>query len=68
MKNETSFEKISEIATLDSSGIFNKLGTDCLLNFVDCRKSTNIVKQKIVYAANIHLKVLKYIINCDEVP
>ena len=53
---------------MDNSGIFNRLGSDYLINFTDCRKSSNITKQKVVDAANIHLKILAYMVNCQEVP
>lgn len=39
-----------------------------MINFTDERKSSNLTKQKIVDAANIHLKILTYMVNCQEVP
>lgn len=68
MKNQNEISNIDKIQTLDNSGIFNRLGSDYLINFTDCRKSSNITKQKVVDAANIHLKILAYMVNCQEVP
>ena len=50
--------EIRGIKTLESSGMFKKLGTERLLNFTDERTSSNIMKQSVLYAENIHLKVL----------
>jgi hypothetical protein len=68
MKNEYSLEQMEEIPSLDSSGVFGKMATERLTSFTDCRKSSNLMKQKIVDAANIHNKIIKYIINCSETP
>lgn len=64
MKNEYSLSEIENIPTLNGSGVFEKLSTELLVNFTDCRKSSSLMKQKIVDATNIHLKVLQYISNC----
>jgi predicted DNA-binding protein YlxM (UPF0122 family) len=68
MKNEYSLSEIDQLMNIDSSGVFNKIGTDNLTSFTDCRMSSNLMKQKIVDAANIHNKIIKYITNCVEVP
>ena len=64
MKNENNLSRLHELATLDDSGIFDKLSTDFLINFTDECKSSNLMKQKIVDATNIHIKVLTFISNC----
>jgi hypothetical protein len=68
MKNEYSLEEIDKMLNLDTSGVFMKIGTDNLTSFTDCRKSSNLMKQKIVDAANIYNKIIKYVINCIDVP
>lgn len=59
---------IRNIKTLESSGMFKKLGTERLLNFTDERTSSNIMKQSVLDAENIHLKVLQFILNCADIP
>jgi hypothetical protein len=48
--------------------MFKKLGTERLLNFTDERTSSDIMKQSVLDAENIHLKVFQFILNCVEVP
>lgn len=48
--------------------MFKKLGTDRLLNFTDERTSSNLMKQSVLDAENIHLKVLQFVLNCVEIP
>jgi hypothetical protein len=61
-------KEIGGIKTLESSGMFKKLGTEKLLNFTDERTSSNFMKQSVLDAENIHLKILQFILNCTEVP
>jgi hypothetical protein len=64
IKNEYKVSEIRGIKTLESSGMFKKLGTDRLLNFTDERTSSNLMKQSVLDAENIHLKVLQFVLNC----
>ncbi len=64
MKNENSVLDIHKILTIDGSKTYEKLGTEKLINFTGERSSTNRMKQQIVYASNLHEKVLNYIFNC----
>jgi len=48
--------------------MFNDLGTDRLVNFTSERTSSDIMKQNVLDAENVHLKVIQYILNCREIP
>ncbi len=48
--------------------MINKLGVERLTNFTDERTSSNIMKQSVLDAENIHLKVIEFILNCAEIP
>ncbi len=39
-----------------------------MVNFTDERTSSNIMKQSVLYAENIHFKTLQFILNCTEIP
>ena len=47
---------------------FKNLATEKMINFTSERRSSNNTKQQVADASNIHLKVLKYIFNCKEIP
>ena len=68
MKNEYDLSSIDTIPSIEDSGTFNILGTDHLLNFTNERTSSCLAKQKLVSATNIHSKIIKFIINCSEIP
>ena len=70
MKNENSMEakEKQSIKTLESSNTFKLLARENLMNFTSERTSSNKMKQKVVYALNIHEKVLRYVLNCKEIP
>lgn len=59
---------MDKMKTLESSGCYDYLAADKLLNFTMERSSTSQVKQYIVFCANLHPKVLAYIFNCKELP
>lgn len=50
IKDEYKMRDLRGIRTLESSGMFKKLGTDRLLNFTDERTSSNIMKQSVLDA------------------
>lgn len=50
IKDEYKMKDLRGIRTLESSGMFKKLGTDRLLNFTDERTSSNIMKQSVLDA------------------
>lgn len=68
IKNEYDIEEVKGIKTLETSGMTGKLGGDRLINFTDERTSSNFMKQSVLDAENIHLKVLEFILNCSEIP
>ena len=68
MKNENDLSNLQNIPTFNEAGLFKIMSTDHLINFTDERKSSNLVKQKLVDATNIHNKVVCYITNCKEIP
>ena len=39
-----------------------------MLNFTDERNSSDYIRQSVLDAENIHLKVLEYVKNCKEIP
>jgi inositol 1,4,5-triphosphate receptor type 1/inositol 1,4,5-triphosphate receptor type 3 len=70
IKNEHNMTEVKKnaIKTIQTSGMYDKLGTNLLLNFTDERTSSNCMKQSVLDAENIHLKVLTFILNCREIP
>lgn len=58
IKNESDIDAIRGIPTLETSGMNAKLGEERLINFTDERTSSNLMKQSVLDAENIHLKVL----------
>lgn len=53
-----------EIKSFDSSGTFKDLAGQKLVNFTSERRSSDLMKQQVVDASDIHEKVLKYVFNC----
>lgn len=64
IRYENSVLSIRGIPTLDSSKTFQELGTSKLVNFTSERTSSDLMKQNVLDAENVHLKVLQYILNC----
>lgn len=61
---ENSVLNIRQVPTLDGSKSYNELGTSKLINFTSERTSSDLMKQNVLNAENIHWKVLQYILNC----
>jgi hypothetical protein len=68
IKSEYKISDLNGIKSLEASGMYKRLGTDKLVNFTDERTSSNIMKQSVLYAENIHFKILEFILNCAEIP
>ena len=68
IKNEVDVKDVKQYLSLESLGLTNLLGEETLLNFTDERNSSNIMKQSVLDAENIHFNVLEFILNCTEIP
>jgi len=64
IRYENSVLNIRQVPTLDSSKSYGELGTNRLINFTSERTSSDLMKQNVLNAENIHWKVLQYILNC----
>ena len=64
IRYENSINDIRSIPTLDSSKTFVELGTAKLINFTSERTSSDLMKQNVLDAENVHHKVLQFILNC----
>lgn len=68
MKNEKPISAIRDIKTLVSSGVYEVLSSERLLNLSNERESNNKLFQKIIKSSQIHTLVLEYIKNCGDMP
>ena len=68
IKHEVEINDYKQYLSLESGNFINLLGEETLLNFTDERNSSDYIKQSVLDAENIHLKVLEYVKNCKEIP
>ena len=68
IKHEVEINDYKQYLSLESGNLINVLGEETLLNFTDERNSSDYIKQSVLDAENIHLKVLEYVKNCKEIP
>jgi hypothetical protein len=61
---ENSIKDLRGIPTLDSSRTFADLGNNKMINFTSERTSSDFMKQNVLDAENVHLKVVQFILNC----
>jgi hypothetical protein len=65
---ENTMKNMPNTPTLDSSKTFAELGTSKMINFTSERTSSDWMKQSVLDAENLHMKVLQFVLNCKEIP